>query len=99
MIIIHIMNGFRFLPRLLQPTLERARAAFPVVVVTGSRQTGKSTLVRHEANEAPASRPYLTLDDLDVLAQAREEPDALVARAPRLTLDEVQRAPDLLLAV
>lgn len=53
-------------------------------------------MVRHEE---PASRPYLTLDDLDVLAQAREEPDALVARAPRLTLDEVQRAPELLLAV
>jgi hypothetical protein len=34
----------------------------------------------------------------DVLAQAREEPDARVARAARLTLDEVQRAPELLLA-
>jgi predicted AAA+ superfamily ATPase len=98
MIIIHAMNTDEYRPRLLQPTLERALAAFPVVVVTGARQTGKSTLVRQEGGE-PAPRPYLTLDDLDVLAQAREEPDALVARAARLTLDEVQRAPDLLLAV
>ncbi len=90
------MNTPGFLPRLLQPALEQAQAALPVVVVTGARQTGKSTLVRHAE---PASRPYLTLDDLDVLAQAREEPDALVTRAPRLTLDEVQRAPGLLLAV
>ena len=90
------MNEISYLPRLLQRALEAACAALPVVVVTGARQTGKSTLVRHEA---PTSRPYLTLDDLDVLGQAREEPDALLGRAPRLTLDEVQRAPDLLLAV
>lgn len=49
---------------------------------------------------APAGdRPYFTLDDLDVLGQAHDAPDDLVARAERLTLDEVQRAPQLLLAV
>src|SRR5712692_11213778 len=49
---------------------------------------------------APAGkRPYFTLDDLDVLEQAIDAPDDLVARAERLTLDEVQRAPQLLLAV
>lgn len=70
--------------------------SFPVVVVTGSRQTGKSTLVRALADP---ERPYLTLDNLEVLERARKEPEALVRSARRLTLDEVQRSPDLLLAV
>jgi uncharacterized protein len=69
----------------------------PVTVVTGARQTGKSTLVR---DLAPSSdRVYLTLDDLDTLHQARSAPEDLLGRGARLTLDEVQRAPDLLLAV
>lgn len=71
--------------------------SFPVVVVTGSRQTGKSTLVRALAGDP--ERPYLTLDNLEILERARREPEALVRSAARLTLDEVQRSPDLLLAV
>jgi predicted AAA+ superfamily ATPase len=69
----------------------------PAVVVSGARQTGKSTLVGWIANRP--QRLCLTLDDLDVLGQARTAPDDLVARASRVTLDEVQRAPDVLLAV
>ena len=67
-----------------------------VVVLTGARQTGKSTLAREIGGD---DRLYLTLDDFDVLAQAGDDPDGLVARAPRQTLDEVQRAPALLLAI
>lgn len=69
----------------------------PVVVVMGARQTGKSTLV--QAEEFLGDRPYLTLDDLAVRERAATEPDDLVASAPELTLDEVQREPDLILAI
>lgn len=93
MIIIHCVNA---ITRLAAAALARAVRVVPVVVVTGARQTGKTTLVR---DLLPDRRPYLSLDDLDVLGQARSNPDDLVHRAPRLTLDEVQRAPDLLLAV
>jgi predicted AAA+ superfamily ATPase len=96
MIIIHGMNGLQVLPRLLQSPLDLALRSFPVVVVTGSRQTGKSTLVRNLAGEP---RPYLTLDNLETLERARREPETLVRSAERMTLDEVQRSPDLLLAV
>ncbi len=85
-----------YLPRLLETTLRARLEAFPVVVVTGARQTGKSTLARELEGDR---RAYLTLDDYGVLDQARREPDALLARAPRLTLDEIQRAPELLLAI
>ncbi len=97
MFIIHGVNDSQLLPRALQPTLDLAMRSFPVVVVTGSRQTGKSTLVRFLADDEP--RPYLTLDDLEILDRSRREPDALVQSADRMTLDEVQRSPDLLLAV
>ncbi|HBL32176.1 MAG TPA: ATPase [Acidobacteria bacterium] len=91
------MNDPQLLSRSLQPTLDLAMRSFPVVVVTGSRQTGKSTLVRYLADDEP--RPYLTLDDLETLDRSRHAPDALVRSAERMTLDEVQRSPDLLLAV
>jgi predicted AAA+ superfamily ATPase len=97
MIIIHAVNRLHVLPRLLARPLATALRSFPVVVVTGSRQTGKSTLVGGIAN--PADRPYLTLDNLEVLERARQQPEALVRSADRMTLDEVQRSPDLLLAV
>ncbi|HYX82961.1 MAG TPA: ATP-binding protein [Gemmatimonadales bacterium] len=85
------------LPRLAAPALTHAAGVMPVIVVTGARQTGKTTLVRDIA--PTGERPYFTLDDLDVLEQAGRAPDDLVGRAERLTLDEVQRAPQLLLAV
>ena len=66
----------------------------PVVVLTGARQTGKTTLVQR----LQPQRRYLTLDDLDVLDQAQRAPDSLLVNPP-LTLDEAQRAPDLLLAI
>jgi uncharacterized protein len=94
MIIIHGVNS---LPRLAAGALAQAAAVMPVTVMTGARQTGKSTLVRDLA--PPGVRTYITLDDLDALDQALAAPDALVNRAPRLTLDEVQRVPTLLVAV
>lgn len=96
MIIIYAMNACRPLPRLLTDSVTRAAGVMPVVVVTGARQTGKSTLVRRLL---PEDRPYYSLDDLDVRAQAERSPEELVERAERLVLDEVQRVPDLLLAV
>lgn len=94
MIIIHHMNS---VPRLATRALVLAIDHLPVTVVTGARQTGKTTLVRDLVGDK--SRHYLTLDDLDVLDQATRSPDDVVERAPKLTLDEVQRAPHLLLAV
>jgi len=75
--------------------VERLRV-MPAVVVTGARQTGKSTLA---AELTPGERRFSSLDDYDVLDLARRDPDALVTGATPVTLDEVQRAPQLMLAV
>ena len=87
----------RFIPRLLTPIVEETLGQFPVAVLTGARQTGKSTLVQHLPSAQ--GRLYRTLDDFDVLARAERFPEALLEEGDRLTLDEVQRAPQLLLAI
>ena len=68
----------------------------PAVVVTGARQTGKSTLVDSLASR---ERRYVSLDDLEALDAAAHDPLALVGGERPVTLDEVQRTPALLAAV
>ena len=67
-----------------------------VVLVVGPRQAGKTTLARLYAN---SDRPYLTLDDPATLAAARADPAGFVRGLTSAVIDEVQRAPDLLLAI
>jgi hypothetical protein len=85
------------LPRFALGRLEALLDVFPVAVVTGARQTGKSTLVRQP--RVLGGRTYLTLDDILVREEARRDPELLLDRADRLVIDEVQHAPDVLLAV
>jgi predicted AAA+ superfamily ATPase len=84
----------RLRPRWFAKNLESALKVLPVTVVTGARQTGKTTL----AKSLSPSRAYFTLDDVGVLDQAERQPDSLLRSRP-VTLDEVQRTPPLLLAV
>ena len=67
-----------------------------VVLVVGPRQAGKTTLARLYASP---DRPYLTLDDPATLAAARSDPTGFVRGLKQAVIDEVQRAPDLLLAI
>lgn len=81
--------------RRVQTRVEQALLDTPVVFVAGPRQAGKSTLVR-------LIRPtgYVTLDRATTRAGAAGDPDGFVADLPATAaLDEVQRAPDLLLAI
>ena len=68
----------------------------PVVMVTGPRQCGKTTLVR---DLVAGNREFITMDDDTVLAAARSDPTGLVRALDRTTIDEVQRVPDLLRAI
>ena len=85
-----------YLSREIAPRLARAMQTMPVVVLSGLRQTGKSTLLQREKSIAVA-RSYRTLDDFAVLAAARTNPESLLEDT--VTLDEVQRCPELLLAI
>ena len=92
-----IQTSTAILPRATAAAVERALRVAPVVVLMGARQTGKTTLVR--SLPLLVDRPYLTFDDFDLRMQAEADPEAVVARAPALVLDEVQRSRDLLIAV
>jgi len=91
------MKEYATLPRLLEPVVLEALGRFPVVVVTGARQTGKTTLV--EGGVVGRGRTYRSLDDYDVLERAMSQPGGLLQDGERLTLDEVQRVPELLHAI
>ena len=93
MIIIRRMEP---LPRLVGTALAQRLRVMPAVIVTGARQTGKSTLVEHLIT---GSRRYATLDDLDVLDAARRDPEVLLDGAGPVTLDEIQREPSLLRSI
>jgi uncharacterized protein len=67
-----------------------------VVLVVGPRQAGKTTLAKLYAS---TDRPYVTLDDPATLAAARSDPAGFVRGLKQAVIDEVQRAPDLLLAI
>lgn len=80
------------LPRHLQTSLVRAADQFPVVTLTGPRQSGKTTLAR----QAFPDHDYVSLEDPDIRAFALEDPRRFLAGFEGGTvLDEVQRAPDL----
>lgn len=95
--IIHSMNKQDFpLPRVIGTALRERLRVMPAVVVTGARQTGKSTLAQQLT---PGGRQYFTLDDLDAIDAARRDPDLLVGHARPVTIDEVQREPGLLVSI
>lgn len=84
------------LPRAAAATLGQHLRVMPAVVLTGARQTGKTTLAQ---NLPSGRRRFETLDDFETARRARHEPHSLLGGKIPVTLDEVQREPRLLLAV
>lgn len=80
--------------RILYKTIERAVRTFPAVVITGPRQSGKTTLLK---NLFGSTHTYVNLENLDVRNQAINDPNTFLNqyKAP-LIIDEIQYAPDLL---
>lgn len=83
------------LPRVVAAAVRERLGVMPVVVLMGPRQAGKSTVAR----TLSPPRTYRSLDDLDVQGLARQDPQTLIEGAGPLTLDEIQREPNLLHAV
>lgn len=85
-----------FVPRLLAAAIERDLSYMPVVAVIGPRQSGKTTLVQR----LTGVRAYVSFDDDPTVRAAALDPGRFVAALPRrVTLDEIQRVPQLLPAI
>lgn len=83
-----------YIKRSLEPVLKKAAAEFPAMVLTGPRQSGKTTLLQHLFSK---SHQYVSLEPPDVRASAIEDPRSfLELYPPPVIFDEVQYAPDLL---
>ena len=82
-----------YIPRTAEPTVQKLFHGYPVVVLTGPRQSGKTTLVRSVFTEMA----YVSLEDPDQREFAQSDPRGFLARYPQgAVLDEVQKTPDLL---
>lgn len=87
----------KYIPRHLESRIVETLKSHPVIVLTGPRQVGKSTLLEHAG--FLKNWRYLTLDDRDVLEQAKEDPKGLFLEDKPTIIDEVQRCPDLLVTI
>jgi uncharacterized protein len=80
-------------PRTLSKVIEQVSASFPVVLVTGPRQVGKTTMLEHTANQR---YHYVSLDDMQQRQLASSDPELFLKINPwPLIIDEVQYAPEL----
>jgi hypothetical protein len=83
-----------YIDRALTDSVKKAGRSFPVVMVTGPRQVGKTTFLRHICED---NRTYVSLDDQKTLSLALEDPGLFFQRfKPPILIDEFQYAPDLL---
>lgn len=91
-------GGFVLTPRNLIKRLKKSLKSSPVVLLTGARQTGKTTLVQEICEQEKYA--YVTFDDLRFLSAAKSDPVGFLDGLSKpLILDEVQRVPDLFLAI
>jgi hypothetical protein len=82
--------------RFIERRVEEALSDTPVVLIVGPRRAGKTTVARRMGE---TGRDYVTLDDQTVLAAAQSDPTGFIRGLDRAIIDEIQRAPDLLLAI
>lgn len=81
-------------PRFLQSSITEALAYFPAILITGPRQCGKSTLAMQ------LSENYITLDDINALTAAKRDPQMFISQLKcPVIIDEIQKAPELLVAI
>ena len=89
-----------YITRALEPLVRRYSEHFKVVVVTGPRQVGKTTMLKHLIEQDAAAgtrRAYVSLDSTATQMLAKEDPALFLQRYhPPVLIDEIQKAPELL---
>ena len=89
-----------YITRDLEPIIKQVAKEYPVLLLTGPRQVGKTTLLRHLSSSDGTKRTYVSLDSLEARTLANRDPDAFFSKyPPPILIDEVQYAPDLFRAI
>lgn len=91
----HSSSEWIYRKRWIGPQVKSAIRTFPVVVISGARQVGKSTFLQNEF----ADFKYLSLDDFTTLQQAKSDPSSLWIGSNRVMIDEAQKVPGLFPAI
>lgn len=86
-----------YLERDIAVAITEALREMPVVVVTGMRQTGKSTFLQNQPELK--GRRYVTFDDFAQIEAAKADPDGFVNTDEPLTIDEAHKCPEILIAI
>lgn len=86
-----------YVERDIAVTITEALSEMSVVVVTGMRQTGKSTFLQNQPELK--GRRYVTFDDFAQIEAAKADPDGFVNTDEPLTIDEAQKCPEVLIAI
>ena len=82
-----------FIPRIMGSAIKEAAQYFPVITLTGPRQSGRSSLLRH----LYADIPYFSMEDPDIRITVKNDPKGFLSQFPDgVIIDEVQNVPELL---
>ena len=83
-----------YITRSIEPVLKKAASEFPAVVLTGPRQSGKTTVLKHVFSD---SYHHVSVEPPDIRIAAREDPRGFLAMyQPPVIIDEIQNVPELL---
>ncbi|MBQ9011767.1 MAG: ATP-binding protein [Bacilli bacterium] len=86
-----------YINRTIENTIDKYIGIYPVIMITGPRQVGKTTLLNHLATKEKEKINYITLDDMLIRTKANEDPELFLrTHEPPLIIDEFQYAPNLL---
>jgi len=86
-----------YYPREITDAVKTALENMPVVVITGMRQTGKTTFLRSQPDLR--DRIYISFDDFSQLESAKRDPDGFINREKPITIDEAQKCPEIFSAI
>lgn len=93
----HSIHELNYINRWQSMLLQNSLSNYPVVIITGARQVGKSTFLKNDNNLRDWD--YFTLDDFDLLKQANDNPEILWLNSDLIIIDEAQKAPKILSAI
>ena len=86
----------KYIKRHMEQLILKLNGQYPSILITGPRQTGKTTMLKKLMNQESGDRNYVSLDDLEVRELARTDPKLfLQIHKPPVFIDEVQYAPEL----